>query len=247
MQRQINIAAIAVATVDGMTVENYARALRLSEIAAEDRPDIILLPEAFAAGYCGGDLRRFAESVDSEPLRRFAGLSRDAGCMIVVGCLLHGQDVRVRNSMVLFDRGQVIGVHTKKSLWPDKERPYRDEVSMMVPGEDTGVFSTRLGRIAVMTCYENMIKENWRRLPADVELVLSPYNCEDDPAAHNIDGSRVTSLPSAWANRTGTVYASDGWRMNPGTAGMVNAGGAVVVHTARGAEEIARGAVDVGG
>ena len=83
--RKIKIAAIAVATVDGMVESNYARALRLAEISLKQKPDIILLPEALAAGYCGRPLAEFAEDGQkSEHLARFCKLSADGGCMVVV-------------------------------------------------------------------------------------------------------------------------------------------------------------------
>ena len=74
--RKVKIAAIALATVDGMLENNYARGLRMAEISLQYQPDIILLPEAFAAGYCGRALAEFAEEVaTSEHLAKFRRLS----------------------------------------------------------------------------------------------------------------------------------------------------------------------------
>lgn len=85
-RRKIMIAAVAAGTLDGILESNYARALRMAEISLAHKPDIILLPEAFAAGHCRIDLAHYAEDGEnSEHLAKFRRLSAEAGCMIVFG------------------------------------------------------------------------------------------------------------------------------------------------------------------
>ena len=243
--KTVRIAAIAVATVDGMMAENYARALKLGEIALDAKPDILLFPEAFAAGYCGTDLRPCAEPLDSEPQRRFMELSRRGGCLVAVGFIERVQG-GVRNTVALYDRGARQGTHSKRSLWVDKKRPYRDELSLMQPGAGIEIFATRVGRTAVLICYENMIAANWDEVAGKVDFVLSPYNCEGDPSHNNIREVKRLGIPSAWADRTGTVYAGPGgWAPNPGTAGMVDAAGNVIAKSAPGVEAIVIGDLPV--
>gem|GEM_PF-1873792 len=234
---KMKIAAISIATVDGLPKANYLRAFRLVEIALMDSPDIVLLPEAFAAGYCGIDLARFAETRSSPSLRRFRDLSRAGHCMIVLG-FLEKCARGIRNAVILFDQGHEIGIHYKRTLWPDDQRPYRDELSLITPGQDLEVFETRFGKCAVITCYENMVEENWSEAGPKVDFILSPYNCEDDPSRHNQEKSRRYHVPSVWANRTGTVWAGDRYLPNPGTAGVVDATGLLMAKSAPGVEEI---------
>ena len=246
-RRKVKIAAIALATVDGMMDNNYARALRMAEISLKDKPDIILLPEAFAAGYCGKPLAEYAEDpAESKHLARFCRLSREAGCMVILGYLEKvAGDRRVRNAVVIYDRGVTVGRHFKRELWPDARRPYRDELALMVAGERIDVFNTRLGRFAVLICYENGFSRNWEALRSQVDYVLSPYNSEGDPSNNNVANAKRFGIPSAWADRTGTVYCGDGYMMNPGTAGIVDACGKVVVRSQVGAEVIAVGEIDI--
>ncbi len=230
---KIKIAAIALATVDGMLENNYARGLRLAEISLKHKPDIILLPEAFAAGYCGKPLAEVAEDRDkSEHLAKFRELSAKAGCMIVLGYLekIEG-DRRVRNAVAVYDRGKLVGVHYKHNLYADTARPYRDEASLMASGKGIEVFDTRLGRLAVLICYENTFPANWDALRGKVDYILSPYNCECDLSGLNVASAKRLAIPSAWANRTGTVFQGDHYMMNPGTAGIVDAKGKVVVRS----------------
>jgi predicted amidohydrolase len=245
-EESIKIAAIALATVDGMVDANYQRALRLTEIAEENHPDIILLPEAFAAGYAGNDLSSYAETFQtSKYLQEFRHRSLQYNCMIVMGYLEKDPD-GVRNAVVIFDRGETVGIHYKSSLWADNKRPYRDERRLLVPGKGMEVFKTRFGRMGLLTCYENMMGENWDSLKGKVDFVISPYNCEGDPSRHNISGSRNINVPSAWADRVGTVYCGTGcYTSNPGTAGMVNKDGKVLLKSPDGIEKVVTGIIKV--
>jgi len=237
MKQEVKIAAIALATVDGLMKSNYARALGLAEIAASSNPDIILLPEAFAAGYRGTDLSPYAEEKDSPYLKKFRRLSKDAACMMVLGCLEKTRD-GVKNAAVIYDCGDEIGTHYKRNLWPDKERPYRDEKSLLLPGKDLEIFDSRLGRFSIIICYENMLDENWKEVAGRVDFVLSPYNCEGDPSHNNIKYGKLYAVPSAWADRTGTVYAGDHYAANMGSAGLVDSNGNIIARSAPGVEEI---------
>ncbi len=238
---ELTVAAIAVATVDGRVDDNYRRAIRLAESSLAYSPDIILLPEAFASGYCGDDLRSYGENLRNSPyLQAFRDISSDGKCMVVTG-FLETVAGGVRNCAVIFDSGEVIGVHAKRTLWPDDNRPYRDERVLLVPGDELEIFSSRFGDFAVLICYENMVDTNWDEIAGRANFVLSPYNCEDDPARHNIRNATRLKIPSAWANRTGTVYCGDGYRNNPGTAGMVDADGSAVAMSLPGIEKIVVG------
>ena len=239
--RAVTIAAISVSTLDGALESNYDRAYRLCEIAVASKPDIILLPEAFAAGYPGTDLSPYAETRESGNLAKFRGLSRRAGCMIVLGYLEKVRD-GFKNGVVIFDSGNVVGRHYKSSLWKDDKRPYRDETALMIPGDGIEVFDTRLGRLAVVVCYENYVPGNWASVATKVDLILSPYNCEHDPADENIARSKLHGVPSAWADRTGTVYAGGGtYAPNMGSAGLVDGEGRVIARSRPGVEEIVIG------
>lgn len=241
----ITVAAIAVATVEGLVDANYQRAIRLAEISLQQQPDIILLPEAFAAGYCSADLTPYGEDVQhSRYLQQFRRISREGACMVVVGYLetvAHG----VKNAVAVFDRGELLGTHYKSSLWPDDARPYRDERALLVPGETIEVFDTRFGPMAVLICYENMLEANWRAVTPAAAFVLSPYNCQGDPSHNNVKFAKLLGIPSAWADRTGTVFCGDGYAPNPGTAGLVDAQGNVLAISQPGVEAIIVGEIVV--
>jgi predicted amidohydrolase len=239
--RELTVAAISVSTLDGAIESNYDRAYRLCEVALASKPDIILLPEAFAAGYPGANLSPYAEPKESSQLRRFRDLSGRAGCMIVLGYLERVPN-GIQNAVVIFDSGEAVGRHYKSSLWKDKKRPYRDEATLMIPGSGIEIFETRFGRLAVITCFENYVPANWALVSPKVDFILSPYNCEHDPGDENIALSKLHGVPSAWADRTGTVFAGGNkFAANLGSAGLVDAEGRVIARSRPGIEEIVLG------
>ena len=137
----------------------------------------------------------------------------------------------MRNVAAIYDRGKLIGRHYKHSLWVDRDRPYRDEPSQMIPGGPIEVYKTRLGRFAVLICFENMVPANLDALRGKVDYVLSPYNSEQDLSDVNIGIARRLGIPSAWVDRTGTVYCGGDYMTNLGTAGMVDASGRIITRS----------------
>lgn len=245
---RIRASAIGIATTDGTFADNYRRALELSAVAAGTGAQAILLPEAFAAGYCADDLAPYAETLVGSPhLQAFARLSELHRCLIALGFIERTADGPA-NTVALFDGGRLAGVHRKTILWPDDTRPWRDERRLVRPGTGFEPITTSLGRIGVLTCYENMVPEGWAAWRGRVDLVLSPYNCEDDPSRHNVAGSRTIGVPSLWANRTGTTYRGPALppASNPGTSGAVDATGTILARSRPGAEETVEVAIELG-
>jgi len=240
---KIRVASVAPAVIDGDVAVNYGHLLRLAEIACVRGVDMVVLPEAVACGYVAADLTPYAESLDSPPLVAFRQLSERHGVMMVVGYVGEAGNGKVDNNVAVWDCGQLLGVHTKGSLWPDDARPHRDERRLLNRGTDEGIFMTRFGRIAVLICYENMVPENWERLRGKgIDMVVSCYNCEDDPGRHNVYGSSLLGVPSVWSNRVGLTFQGDGcYGMNPGTSGFTDASGTVTAITAQGVEDILYG------
>ena len=79
MAGSVRVAALAIATVDGMMEHNYARALRMAQISLKHAPDLILLPECFAAGFCAAELEPYAEDLDSPYQKAFRRFSQEHG------------------------------------------------------------------------------------------------------------------------------------------------------------------------
>ena len=102
--------------------------------------------------------------------------------MIVLGYLEKVEgDRRVRNAVVIYDRGDPIGRHYKHNLWVDARRPYRDEPSLMIPGKEIEVFQTRWGVSAILICYENMFAGQLGRAAGQGGLRAKPVQLPGRP------------------------------------------------------------------
>ncbi|MCY2952556.1 MAG: carbon-nitrogen hydrolase family protein [Planctomycetota bacterium] len=244
---KIKVAAIGVATIDGKVEDNYKRALELVDEAAKDKPDLILLPEAFAAGYCADELTPYGETFDTSPyLKEFVARSQKYDCMIIMGILEKRSD-GLHNVAAIIDRGEIIGRHSKSTLWPDNARPYRDERVLVGSGPGREAFDTRFGRIGILICYENMVPRAYMGFKGKADLIVSPYNCEDDPSRHNTGGCGTAGVPSIWADRTGMFYRGKTapMQVNPGTSGLCETSGKIISKTRVGVEGIATGTLEI--
>ena len=242
MSSKVRVAALAIATIDGMMENNYARALRMAEISLKHQPDLILLPECFAAGFCADELAPYAEGPNSPYQIAFRQFSEKTGCIIVLGYVAK-VDGQLRNSIIVYDRGEIIGRQDKIRFTPLEitGEPARDEMRLFVPGQKIEIFHSHVGRFAVFICFDGTHGDHWAEAVPQVDFILCSWNCDNDPAHHPIQKSRRLGVPTAWADRTGLVYSRDDYLPNLGSAGLVDATGHVIARSAPGVEQIVVG------
>ena len=235
----VRVAAISLSTIDGQPEANYARAFAMCRVAsAQAHPRVILLPEAFAAGYCGTDLSPFAEDVPGPTVDTFVALAGETGAIICFG-ILEKAPKGVYNSAVVVDRTGILGIQRKTHLYYDANRPYRHEAALLLPGQTLDPIDTAIGRVGVLICYESTFPENWRVLALKgARFLLMPYNCEGDSLSVVSHLPAANVIPAVGANRTGTVYQGERWMANMGTAFAMDETGKVLGHTAAGVEDI---------
>lgn len=136
--------------------QNRARLAELFDraMSGTPRPDVVCLPELWSTGFDEALFRRigdFAEPEDGPSLTLLRELARRHRVWIVGGSLpVRHADGRIRNTTYLIDRaGEPAGQYSKIHLFSLQ----REELAF-VPGTETPVFDTELGRLAMMTCYD---------------------------------------------------------------------------------------------
>ena len=162
----MRVLAIQLHTTAGEVTANYRRAFGLLEHGAElYRPNVIMLPEAFAAYAAAADLRPFAEDVPGPTTQRFCEYSARYDALILFGLVRRSPAGNgLLNSAVVVDRGEVVGIYDKTHLVMGDRPAELDERAIFVQGDRLGLFDTRFGRIGVLICHDGVYPEVWRVL-----------------------------------------------------------------------------------
>jgi 5-aminopentanamidase len=192
--------------VFGEKEENIEKVLN---ILKDVNADLIVLPELFATGYqfvSHDEVDRLSEQIPhGYTTEILAGLSRSKGMYIVAGLPeKHGE--KFFNSAILTGPEGYIGVYRKTHL-------FFEEKLWFTPG-NTGleVFSTAIGKIGIMICFDWMFPESMRTLALKgAEVVAHPSNlvlpyCPNAMPTRCLE-NRVYAVT---ANRIGTENRKEG-------------------------------------
>lgn len=156
---------------------NMAKALTLAREAAH-HAQVVCLPELYRSRYfCQREDPRFfelAEPVPGPSSEQFGALARATGAVFVVPIFERRAPGLYHNTAVVFDGdGQQIGLYRKMHI-PDD--PGFSEKYYFRPG-DLGfrVFDTRMGRIAVLICWDQWFPEAARLVAMQgAEVIFYP-------------------------------------------------------------------------
>ena len=223
------IACQQVAPVLGELEANRALALSGIREAADNGADVVVLPELITSGYMfesSEEAAAVAIGVSHEILGEWAAEAARADIIVAGGFCELGDDGRIYNSASVLDATGLRAVYRKLHLW-DREK------LIFTPGSTPPpVLDTRIGRLAVMICYDLEFPELTRSLAlAGTQLLLVPTNWplvprpagERPPEAMiGMAAARVNRMAIACADRLGrergqewtggtTIIGADGW------------------------------------
>jgi 5-aminopentanamidase len=207
------------------------RTLALTAIgeAVEAGADVVVLPELVTSGYMFASPEE-ATTVAIAPghriLREWAAEAARADIVLVGGFCELGEDGGIYNSAAMFDATGLRAVYRKLHLWDG-------EKLIFVPGtEPPPVIDTRVGRIAVVICYDLEFPELTRSValagaqllvvPTNWPLVPRPAGERPPEALIAMAAARVNRMAVACADRVGTergmewtggatIVGVDGW------------------------------------
>ena len=147
-------------------VEEFSKIVR---DAADQKPDIVCLPEGMTVVGTGKSYVDVSEPVPGPTTERLGALARELRTYIVAG-LYERVAPAVYNTAVLIDReGKLVGRYRKTHL------PREEWEAGIAPGDSYPVFETDFGKIGLMICWDVQFPEPWRALGLQgVELVLLP-------------------------------------------------------------------------
>jgi len=221
--RELTVAAVQMAMVDGDVAANVDTATRLVREAAKRGARLILVPELFEDRYFCEDQR--AEHLSkARPLaghptvEHFAALARELKVVLPVSFYERSGNEQFNSCAIVDADGSILGVYRKSHI-PDG--PGYSEKYYFRPG-DTGfhVWDTAVGRIGVGICWDQWFPEVARTFAlAGAELILYPTAIGSEPTEPDWDSAphwqRVMQghaganlIPVVAANRVGVEVGS---------------------------------------
>jgi N-carbamoylputrescine amidase len=221
--RELTVAAVQMAMVDGDVAANVATATRLVREAAKRGARLILVPELFEDRYFCEDQR--AEHLSkARPLaghptvEHFAALARELKVVLPVSFYERSGNELFNSCAIVDADGSILGVYRKSHI-PDG--PGYSEKYYFRPG-DTGfrVWDTAVGRIGVGICWDQWFPEVARAFAlAGAEVILYPTAIGSEPTEPDWDSAphwqRVMQghaganlIPVVAANRFGVEVGS---------------------------------------
>lgn len=128
--------------------ENLKKAETFAAEAKEKGCEFICYPEMFITGFFGRKNSDFLQTVPGEYTDALCGFAARYRIHIIAGSLLEIENGNIYNtSVVIGDRGEIIGKYRKIRLWCGEKR-------YTTPGAQPGVFDTRWGKIGVEICWD---------------------------------------------------------------------------------------------
>lgn len=168
--------------------ENFTHAEALIRRAAEDSPDVILLPETWNTGFFPHEgLAAFCDRDGGETQRRIGALAKELCVNIVAGSVSDLRGGHIYNTAYVFDRtGARIAQYDKTHLFS-----YAREHMFYTAGDTLCLFMLDGRTCALLICYDLRFPELFRTLALQgVELLLLPAQW---PAARRYHWETLTA------------------------------------------------------
>lgn len=172
--------------------ENIEQLQRLVRLLPEHRPQLVVLPEAFASFGAGeANQQARAETPGAGPIQdAVADIARKHDLWIVAGTIPIEAGERYSGASILFNnQGEQVARYNKIHLFDatveDGTGSYQ-ESKFIQPGNELVVVDTPFGRIGMSVCYDLRFPEQFRALRAQ--------------------GAEIIVLPSAFTRVTGKAH-----------------------------------------
>ncbi|GBC80583.1 Glutamine-dependent NAD(+) synthetase [bacterium HR09] len=226
-RERVTVALAQIATCPGQLTHNLQAHLWALEQAKKAKAELVIFPELSLSGYLlGHGVLELAMDLEDPRLGPLREASRDTA--ILVGLPLREASGGIANAAVLFDGGQVVGVHRKLYL---PTYGMFDEGRYFVPGRSVAPLPWPRAHIGVLIC-----EDAWHPTTASIlvqrgaELLVmvaggpSEIGGDDIPQGlkrwHWIVGATAitTVTPTFFANRCGweegILFSGGSWAVD---------------------------------
>lgn len=188
MKDQFKLALCQMKVIDDKD-SNIKNALDMIKSAAENKSDLVILPEMFNCPYDNEKFKEYAEEKeDSKTLKSISKAAKDSNMYVIAGSIPELDGDELYNSSFIFNRnGEVIGSHRKMHLF-DIDIPEKisfKESDIISPGNQITLIDTELCKIGLAVCYDIRFPELLRIMALEgAELIVIPgaFNMTTGPA-----------------------------------------------------------------
>lgn len=165
----VRVAAVQYAVTEEVD-DNLATALRMTDRAAAEGAQVVVLPEFcnHVSWYADRDhARRMALTLDSPFVKALAAKAAEHSLLLMANCTLAREDGRTTGSNILFGADGTILAVTDKQVLMGSERDHLDPAVEASP-----VVDTPIGRVGLYSCMDGVINETPRMLAVGGAQVL---------------------------------------------------------------------------
>lgn len=195
--RMVRLAAVHYRPQAGRTAaEKREQFAPLIARAAEQKADLVVLPETLTFYGSGRSLAECAEPIPGPSTDYFAALAKQHHLYIVAGLVEREGHLVYNVAVLLGPEGQIVGKYRKVCL------PRGEWAAGLQPGEDYPVFDTRLGKVGMMVCYDGFFPEVARELSRrGAEVIAFPvWGCNPLLAAARACENHVYLVSSTYSD-----------------------------------------------
>jgi predicted amidohydrolase len=193
--RKVRLAAIHYRPEAGKTPhEKCEQFAPLIEKAAEERADLVVLPETLTFFGTGLSFADVAEPIPGPSTNYFGELAKKHDLYIVAGLVEREKHLVYNVAVLLAPDGTVAGKYRKVAL------PRGEIEKGIAPGNDYPVFDTRFGKLGMMVCYDGFFPEVARQLSnRGAEVIAWPvWGCNPSLAAARACENHVYLVSSTY-------------------------------------------------
>jgi predicted amidohydrolase len=161
----MNVAAVQFFATPFALERNLQTAERLIREAARNGMQVVVLPELFNTGYVYTPRLFAAAEEESGPTVQWLKRLSTELNILIGGAMLMREDKRFYDVFVLAEPDGLL--HKQR-----KRHPFIWEHCFFESGQETSIFTTRLGKISLLICWDTVFRSAWEPFRGKVDLVL---------------------------------------------------------------------------
>lgn len=193
--RRVRLAAVHYRPSGGKTpLDNCRQFAPLISRAAEQRADLVVLPETLTFCGSGRQMSDCAEPVPGPATDYFGALAKQHGLYLVAGLVERDGHLCYNVGVLLGPDGALAGKYRKVCL------PRGEIEAGIMPGDQYPVFETRFGKLGLMVCYDGFFPEVARQLTVrGAEVIAWPvWGCNPHLASARACENHVYVVSSTY-------------------------------------------------